>query len=156
MHDESSGSGCAKWTQARNRSLKHQWSSTGVRTRARRLRQSNCYYTGERLHHLRGVYLIHDGDPSHTARLTQEYLRSCRGWWRSRFTPVHASWLDQAEILNNAFGYHYLRRGSWRNQEEFIAHIVASWLEYNQLYAHPFEWTWTNQKMRRWFAEHTR
>src|SRR5208337_942907 len=39
----------AKWRQARNRSLKHQWSSTGVRTRARRLRQSNCYYTGERL-----------------------------------------------------------------------------------------------------------
>src|SRR5208337_2981537 len=49
IHDESSGSGCAKWRQARNRSLKHQWSSTGVRTRARRLRQSNCYYTGERL-----------------------------------------------------------------------------------------------------------
>jgi len=107
-------------------------------------------------HHLRGVYLIHDGDPSHTARLTQEYLRSCRGWWRPRFTPVHASWLDQAEILNNAFGYHYLRRGSWRNQEEFIAHIAASWPEYNQLYAHPFEWTWTNQRMRRWFAEHAR
>ena len=109
-----------------------------------------------RHHHLRGVYLIHDGDPSHTARLTQQYLRSCRGWWRPRFTPAHASWLDQAEILNNAFGYHYLRRGSWRNREEFIAHIATSWPEYNQLYAHPFEWTWTNQRMRRWFAEHAR
>ena len=107
-----------------------------------------------RHHHLRGVYLVHDGDPSHTARLTQEYLRSCRGWWRSRFTPAHASWLDQAEILNNAFGYHYLRRGSWTNREEFIAHIAASWPEYNERYAHPVEWTWTNQKMRRWFAEH--
>src|SRR5208337_2173870 len=55
IHDESSGSGCAKWRQARNRSLKHQWSSTGVRTRARRLRQSNCYYTGERLPSAFGV-----------------------------------------------------------------------------------------------------
>jgi hypothetical protein len=109
-----------------------------------------------RHHHLRGVYLVHDGDPSHTAKLTQEYLRSCRGWWRPRFTPAHASWLDQAEILNNAFGYHYLRRGSWRNREEFIAHIAASWPEYNKRYAHPVEWTWTNQKMRRWFAEHAR
>ena len=109
-----------------------------------------------RHHHLRGVYLIHDGDPSHTARLTREYFRSCRGWWRPRFTPAHASWLDQAEILNNAFGYHYLRRGSWRSREEFIAHIAASWPEYNERYAHPFEWTWTNQKMRRWFAEHAR
>jgi hypothetical protein len=42
IHDESSGSGCAKWTQARDRSLKHQWSSSGVRARARRPRQSNC------------------------------------------------------------------------------------------------------------------
>ena len=109
-----------------------------------------------RHHHLRGVYLIHDGDPSHTAGLTREYFRSCRGWWRPRFTPAHASWLDQAEILNNAFGYHYLRRGSWTSREEFIAHIAASWPEYNERYAHPFEWTWTNQKMRRWFAEHAR
>ncbi len=109
-----------------------------------------------RHHHLRGVHLIHDGDSSHTAGLTREYFRSCHGWWRSRFTPVHASWLDQAEILNNAFGYHYLRRGSWTSRQEFIAHIAASWPEYNERYAHPFEWTWTNQKMRRWFAEHAR
>jgi hypothetical protein len=31
---------------------------------------------------------------------------------------------------------------------------MASWPEYNRLYAHPFEWTWTDQKMRRRFAEH--
>jgi hypothetical protein len=34
--------------------------------------------------------------------------------------------------------------------------VLASWPEYNRLYAHPFEWTWTNNQMRRWFAEHTR
>ncbi len=105
---------------------------------------------------LRGVYLIHDGDPGHTAEATQAYFQSCRGWWRPRFTPAHASWLDQAEILNHAFGYHYLRRGSWTSREEFITHIAASWPEYNERYAHPFEWTWTNQQMRRWFAEHGR
>jgi hypothetical protein len=39
-------------------------------------------------------------------------------------------------------------------------HVVFCWpltisLSSNrQLYAHPFEWIWTNQKMRRWFAEH--
>jgi hypothetical protein len=105
---------------------------------------------------LRGVYLIQDGDPGHTAGLTQGYFRSCQGWWRPRFTPAHASWLDQAEMLNNAFSYRYLRRGSWTSREEFIAHIAASWPEYNERYAHPFEWTWTNQKMRHWFAEHSR
>jgi hypothetical protein len=27
--------------------------------------------------------------------------------------------------------------------------------EYNERYAHPFEWTWTNQARRWWFVEHT-
>jgi DDE superfamily endonuclease len=104
--------------------------------------------------YLRGVYLIHDGDPSHTAA-TEDYLVGCDGWWKSRFTPVHASWLDQAEILLNAFSFHYLKRTSWRSQGEFIEHVGHAWPEYNRLYAHPFEWTWTNHKMRRWYADHT-
>ena len=32
--------------------------------------------------------------------------------------------------------------------------VADSWPEYNEVYAHPFEWTWTNQKMRRWFVRH--
>jgi hypothetical protein len=105
---------------------------------------------------LRGVFLIHDGGPSHSAAATRAYLEGCRGWWRPRSTPAHASWLNQAELLNHAFDYHFLRRGSWVSREEFIAHVASSWPEYNHLYAHPFEWTWTNQKMRRWFAKHAR
>jgi hypothetical protein len=69
-------------------------------------------------------------------------------------TPAHASWLNQAELLNDAFSFHYLRRGSWHSRRDLIDHIEAAWPEYNQLYAHPFEWTWTNQKMHQWFAQH--
>ena len=36
--------------------------------------------------HLRGVYLIHDNDPTHTAAKTRNYLAGGSGWWRSRFT----------------------------------------------------------------------
>jgi DDE superfamily endonuclease len=103
---------------------------------------------------LRGVFLIHDGGGSHVAAETADYLAGCRGWWRPRLTPAHASWLNQGELLNNAFGCRYLKRGSWASREEYIAHLDASWPEYNRLYAHPFEWTWTNHRMRRWFAEH--
>ena len=39
-------------------------------------------------------------------------------------------------------------------QEEFRTHVMACWPEYNHRYAHPFEWTWTNQKMRQWFTKH--
>lgn len=104
--------------------------------------------------HLRGAYLIHDGGPSHTAAATGEYLSSLGGWWRPRHTPAHASWLNQSELLNNAFGGRYLKRGSWPDRGAFAEHVRASGLEYNRLFAHPFEWTWTDQKMRTWFALH--
>ena len=103
--------------------------------------------------HLRGVFLIQDGDPSHTATATQEYFHG-QPWWRPRFTPAHASWLNQAELLNDAFSFRYLKHGSWQSRQALLDHIAMAWPEYNQLYAHPFEWTWTNRKMRQWFAEH--
>jgi hypothetical protein len=103
---------------------------------------------------LKGVFLIQDGDPSHTAGDTAAYWSECGGWWRPRFTPAHASWLNQSELLVGAFAGRYLRRASWESREEFIKHIVASGPEYNERYAHPFEWMWTNARMRQWFAAH--
>ena len=85
---------------------------------------------------------------------TADDLASCDDWWRSRFTPVHASWIDQAELLLDALSDRYLKRASWRSRDEFIDLLGHAWPEYNRLYAHPFEWTWTNRKMRRWFEEH--
>lgn len=103
---------------------------------------------------LQGIFLVHDGGPSYTAGTTTDYFAGGRGWWRPRLTPAHASWLNQGELLNNAFGHRYLKRGSWTSREGYITHVEESWPEYNRLYAHPFVWMWTNQKMRRWFAEH--
>jgi DDE superfamily endonuclease len=105
---------------------------------------------------LKGVFLIHDGGASHMAWTTAEYLKGSAGWWRPRLTPAHASWLNQAEMLVNAFGGRYFKRGSWRTRDEFIEHVLASGPEYNQRYALPFNWTWTNDQMRKWFAEHAR
>jgi hypothetical protein len=107
-------------------------------------------------HHkeLRGVFLIQDGGPSHIAGGTRTYFAGSQGWWRPRYTPANASWLNQAEILIHAFKHYYLKRASWKSQEEFKTHVLASWPEYNHRYAHPFEWTWTNQKMRSWFVKH--
>jgi len=112
----------------------------------------------ELFHHqhkeLHGVFLIQDGGPSHIAGSTRRYFADSQGWWRPRYTPAKASWLNQAEILVHAFKHYYLKRASWKSQEEFKTHVLASWPEYNHRYAHPFAWTWTNQQMRRWFAKH--
>ena len=57
-------------------------------------------------------------------------------------------------MLAKAFKGRYLKRGSWASREELIAHVLAAGPEYNRRYAHPFDWTWTNAQMRRWFADH--
>jgi transposase len=103
---------------------------------------------------LRGVFLIQDGGASHIARSTRAYFARSAGWWKPRYTPANASWLNQAEILIHAFKHYYLKRASWKSQDEFKTHVLASTPEYNHRYAHPFEWTWTNQKMRQWFVRH--
>ena len=105
--------------------------------------------------HLKGVYLIHDGDSIHTGGVTPAYLWEFRDWWRPRLTPAHASWLNLTESLLEAFELRYLKRSSWHSREEFISHIDVSWPEYNRLYAHPFEWTWSIPKMKQWFAKHS-
>ena len=62
--------------------------------------------------------------------------------------------MNQSELLNNAFDRRYLRRGSWASPDAYISHVHGAATEYNRHYAHPFEWTWTNHRMRRWFADH--
>lgn len=104
--------------------------------------------------HLRGVYLVHDGDSTHTGGCTPGYLAEFRRWWRPRLLPPDASWLNQAESLLEAFELHYLKRGSWSSKEAFGQHVAAAWPEYNRLYAHPFDWRWTIPKMKQWFAKH--
>ncbi len=85
---------------------------------------------------------------------TAAYWSEFEDWWRSRFTPANASWLNQAELLVGAFEGRYLKRGSWASGEELIEHVLLSEPEYNRLYAYPFEWTWSDQRMRQWFAKH--
>src|SRR5690349_6896508 len=98
----------------------------------------------------RRVHLIWDNGPSHIAQETRDFLRSAYPHVRVLFTPAHASWLNQAELLLRAFGAHYLQRGDWGSRSEFIDHLNASWPEYNHRYAHPFTWSWTRPKMHDW------
>jgi hypothetical protein len=101
----------------------------------------------------RGLYRI-EGGGSHIARATRRYLAGRPEWRRPARTPAPASWRNQAELLNRSFSRRYLRRGSWSSRAAFIEHVAASWPEYNREYAHPFEWTWSGQKMRKWFKKH--
>jgi transposase len=102
---------------------------------------------------LKEVFLIQDNGSSHIGAKTKRYLNAHQ-WWKPRYTPANASWLNQAEILIHSFKHYYLKRESWPSKQEFKIYTSASWPEYNSRYAHPFEWTWTNYKMRQWFTKH--
>jgi transposase len=104
--------------------------------------------------HARRIHLIWDNGSSHIAQETGDFIRHHYSRVRVLFTPAHASWLDQAELLLRAFKARYLQRGSWSSRSELIAHLDASWPEYNRLYAHPFTWSWTRAKMHQWVDRH--
>jgi hypothetical protein len=101
------------------------------------------------------VHLIWDGGSSHVAAATTAFLRSRYPHVRTLVTPPHASWLNQAELLLRAFSARYLDRGEWKSRDQLIEHLNASWREYNDLFAHPFTWSWTRQRMRRWVDRHS-
>lgn len=104
--------------------------------------------------HARRVHLIWDCGSSHVAETTSAFLRDNYAHVRTLFTPAHASWLDQAELLFRAFSERYLKRGDWKSRQQLIDHLDASWREYNELYACPITWSWTRQKMHRWVTRH--
>src|SRR5262249_26273220 len=106
------------------------------------------------LRHSRRVHLTWDGGSSHIAESTYTFLRTHYAHVRVLFTPAHASWLDQAELLLRAFAERYLKRGDWKSREHFVEHLDASWREYNERFAHPIAWSWTRRHLRQWAARH--
>lgn len=98
----------------------------------------------------RRVHLIWDGGPSHVSGATQTFLRSYGPWLRMLYTPAHASWLNQAELLLKSFVLRYLKCGSWSSRDGLIEHLLTSAPEYNRLFAQPINWSWTRHNMRDW------
>jgi DDE superfamily endonuclease len=111
-------------------------------------RLARCYPRARRLH------LIMDNGSSHIAHDTRAYfathprLRAC-------YTPPHASWLNQAELLLRAFSDKYLDRFDPESRRHLIDHLSASWPEYNRRFAHPFRWSWTCRDLHAWAQKKT-
>jgi transposase len=97
----------------------------------------------------RRIHLIIDNGASHIAEDTQRYFaRHPR--LRVLYTPAHASWLNQAELLLRAFSAKYLNRFDAESRQHLIDHLQASWPEYNDRFAHPFQWSWTRRHLHAW------
>lgn len=96
------------------------------------------------------IHLILDNGPSHTSAATIEFFQSLAPRVHVLFTPTHASWLNQTEALLEAFDERYLLRGDWCGRMTMIQHIRDSTEDYNQHFAHPFDWQWSCHDFRYW------
>lgn len=88
----------------------------------------------------RRIHVVLDNWSSHISQDTLAFFQDLSPRVRVLFTPVDTSWLNQAESLLEAFGERYLLRGSWRSREVMIQHIGVSQVDYNQRFAHRFQW----------------
>lgn len=104
----------------------------------------------------RQIHLIWDGGSSHISRATQQVLQAYDKRVRVLLTPAHASWLNQGELLLRAFTERYLKRGQWPSRQALIEHLEVSWREYNDVFAHPFTWSWTRRDMHQWIERQTK
>ena len=100
----------------------------------------------------RRIHLIRDNGASHIDHHTRDYLAEHRRF-RPLYTPAHASWLNQAALLLRAFTDKYLKHFEAASRQHLIEPLNASWPEYNQWFAHPFEWSWTRRQMHDWAAK---
>ena len=91
-----------------------------------------------------------DGGSSHTSGETQNCLAELAPRVQVLLTPADASWLNQAELLLEAFSARYLQRGGWATRRAMIDHILKSRVEYNAYFAHPFAWHWSVQQFQFW------
>jgi hypothetical protein len=96
------------------------------------------------------IHLILDEGPSHVSASTEAMLDELAPRVRVLLTPVGASWLNQAELLLEAFGVRYLTRGDWASRSALMDHLGHSRTEYNDHFAHPFAWHWTRHAFRLW------
>lgn len=96
------------------------------------------------------IHVILDNGSSHISGDTLDFFAELAPHVQVLFTPSNASWLNQAEALLEAFSERYLLRGSWNSRPAMVRHILNGTQEYNQRFAHPFEWNWSCRNFLFW------
>lgn len=96
------------------------------------------------------IHLIMDNGASHISGDTSGFLGDLAPRVHVLLTPSNASWLNQAEALLEAFSERYLIRGSWCSRPTMVRHILASAQDYNEHFAHPFDWQWSCRAFSYW------
>jgi len=93
------------------------------------------------------VFWIVDNGSDHRGKKS---IKRLQGRWQNLIlvhTPVHASWLNQVEIVFSILTRRLLRRGEFTSSEDLIAKIMAWITDYDRT-AKPFAWTYDGSSLK--------
>jgi len=121
--------------QVKGQSIRRNNSETFIRF-LRRLLQS---YPDKEL------YVVLDNGSSHRSKKTLAWVAKKKRL-HLKFTPTHASWLNQIEIWFGILTRKVVRRGIFKSREELVAKLMSFIEAYNKQ-ARPFEWTYTGNPL---------
>jgi len=92
------------------------------------------------------IHLVLDNGSSHTSKATKKWLRE-HPRFQPRYTPAHASWLDQAELFFSILTRRLLRRGEFTSRQDLADKITTFVDVYNRT-AKPFRWTYDGRPLK--------
>jgi transposase len=83
-----------------------------------------------------------------SVKTRQEFLSDLSHRIRFVYTPKHSSWLNQVEIVFGIIMRKVIRRGNFTSVEDLRNKIVAFIEYFNQVFAKPFNWTYTGRPLK--------
>ena len=92
------------------------------------------------------IHLILDNGSSHVSKATKKWLAE-HPRFQVHYTPKHASWLNQVELVFSILTRRLLRRGEFASRDELITKIMAWIAEYDRT-AKPFAWTYEGKPLK--------
>ena len=78
----------------------------------------------------------------------QEFLSDLSHRIRFVYTPKHSSWMNQVEIVFRIVMRKVIRRGNFTSVDDLRNKILAFIDYFNQVFARPFNWTYTGRPLR--------
>ena len=92
------------------------------------------------------IHLIVDNGPSHISKATTAWLGE-HPRFQAHYTPKHASWLNQVELVFSILTRRLLRRGEFASTDDLVAKIML-WIDDYDRTAKPFAWTYEGKPLK--------
>lgn len=92
------------------------------------------------------IHVVLDNGSSHTAKHTKAWL-AAHPRWHVRWTPPHASWLNQVELFFSALTRRVLRHGDFASRDDLIEKLEAYVIAHNES-AKPYRWTYEGTPLK--------